>query len=113
MNDDRDRRQRQHDRFGVQANLELPVAPTDKLLHRIGVAEPRLYDRLAEGEKWINRRLDAYLAGDLDDLQSVRAAWRDWIKLYRYGLTLVQNAGSKRSPDSPSATTTETGATGR
>ncbi len=109
MSNDRDSRLREHDRFIVQANQKLPATPTDVLLHRIGVVEPRLYDRLAEGERWVNARLDAFLTGDLDNLESVRVAWQDWIRLYRYGLRLVHNSGPKKGPHSPSATTTEVG----
>jgi hypothetical protein len=108
MSDDRNRRQREHDRLVVQVNLELQPAPTHALLGQIAAADPELCERLASGEKWINMKLDAFLAGTSDNLENVRAAWQDWIRLYRYGTSLV-STGESKGPDSPPTTTAHRG----
>ena len=109
MNVDRGRRQEEHDRFVELANLTFPAAPTDALLQKVRAVDSHLYERLGEGDRWINEKLDAFLVGRLDSLECVYAAWRDWVRLYRYGVTSARADESISAPTSRSAITANTG----
>ena len=109
MPDTRTGRQRAFDNFIAEANLSLESAPTDALLSRIAEADARLYERLEAGDKWLNTQLEKHLAGHLDDLSQLREGWGDWLRLYRYGIQLIETGGHKGGPGSPSTTTTTPG----
>ncbi len=110
MTDLRMAREKEHDRFVAEANMDfvrLAVSPTDEVLDRIAAVDPHLYGRLVEGDRWINAKINDYLAGELADLDNVRAGWSDWLRLFAHGVKLLE-VGDKK-PRSPGATTSKPG----
>ena len=112
MSDNRTGRQRDFDNFIIEANLELSrvAAPTDAVLSQIEEADAGLYARLEAGDKWLNVELEKFLAGYLDNLTQLRQGWGDWVRLYRYGIGLIETGGPNGSPGSLSTKTTNPGA---
>lgn len=108
MNDPRTQREREFDQFIAEANADLESAPTELVVGQIAEVDAHLYRRLQTGDSWINVELEKFLAGHLDTLSRVRRAWQDWLRLYRYGLTLIES-DEQESLDSPSARTTHRG----
>ena len=110
MADTRSRRQRDFDAFIALANLSLKPAPTDAVLGQIAEADADLFARLEAGDRWLNVELEKHLAGQLDNLSELRQGWGDWVRLYRYGIGLIETGGPNGSPGSPSTKTTNPGA---
>ena len=92
MTDTRTYRQREHDRFWLEANLELgslTLWPWD-VLEKLKALDLRLYNRLVTGERWLMERSEEYLCGNLPNLDPAHAGWEDWLRLFRSAIEITE-----------------------